>query len=53
MAGDYREVQFGKYCSTCVHKDVSENNPEGACWDCLEEPLNIDSEKPVGYKPAE
>ena len=52
MAGDYREVRFDKFCPTCKFKDVPENDPEGECWDCLEEPVNTDSEKPVKYKKA-
>lgn len=50
MIGDPKEVRFDKYCSTCKHKDVPESDPEGACWDCLEQFTNIDSEKPINYE---
>lgn len=53
MVGDSKEVRFDLYCQTCVHKDVPEGDPNGACFDCLENPVNTDSHKPTGYKKAE
>ena len=50
MQGDLKEVYFNQYCSTCKHKDVAEDDPNGACWDCLEQPANQDSHKPVGWE---
>ena len=45
---DVREVDFNKYCPTCKHaKKFEEDDP---CWDCLNEPTNIDSRKPVCWE---
>lgn len=45
MIGDNKEVFFNVYCSTCKY----EKRPETAnpCWDCLEQPVNVDTHKPV------
>lgn len=50
MIGDKKEVYFDKYCKKCEYK----NRPESAnpCWDCLEEPANEDSHKPLYFKEA-
>lgn len=42
---EYFEVDFGKYCKTCKHKDKKEI--EDPCCLCLEEPTNLHSQKPV------
>ena len=47
-----KEVYFNEYCKKCVNKDVSEDDPEGDCWECLESPVNIDSHKPINFKEA-
>lgn len=47
---EYRMVEFQKYCETCEHKAGSENDENSPCWHCLEEPINLYSEKPVNYK---
>lgn len=52
MVGDNKEVYFYQYCSKCENIDVSESDPEGACWECLESPTNVDSHKPVNFKEA-
>lgn len=46
---EYREVNFEKYCKTCKN----EKRPETQipCCYCLEEPLNLFSEKPVKWEP--
>lgn len=38
-------VDFEKWCKTCKHHDKPEN--ESPCWECLDEPTNIDSRKPI------
>lgn len=41
-------VDFKKYCETCKHKDTDEcKNP---CNECLDNPANVDSHKPVNYE---
>ena len=44
----YKEVQFDKYCKKCKHKIKNEN--EEPCDECLSEPTNLYSEKPIKYK---
>ena len=53
MIGDEKEVYFHQYCNKCLYKDQNESNPNSKCWDCLEEPVNIDSHKPINFKEAE
>lgn len=43
-----REVDFNRYCKTCAHKDVKEK--DDPCFDCLQEPMNQNSHKPVRYE---
>ena len=52
MVGDNKEVFFDVYCPRCEYKGVSESDPNGKCWDCLESPVNVDSHKPVNFKEA-
>lgn len=44
-------VEFEKYCQTCEFIDY--NDAEDPCHDCLNNPTNINSRKPVRYKKAE
>lgn len=53
MEGDYKEVYFDQYCIKCKYINDDENDPESPCWDCLENPTNQDSHKPVNFKPAD
>lgn len=52
MIGDPKEVYFKDYCNKCEYKDVSESDVNGMCWDCLEQPFNTDSHKPINFKEA-
>ena len=45
------EVYFDKYCKTCKHELLKEN--ESPCDFCLEEPVNLGSHKPVKWEEAE
>lgn len=47
MESNLKEVYFGAYCPKCVHKDVAE--ADEPCFDCLAEPANVDSHKPVKW----
>lgn len=44
----YKEVYFDQYCQTCKHCDKAET--EDPCYDCLAEPANTYSHKPVKYE---
>ena len=43
-----KEVYFGQYCKICKHFDL--NDDEEPCCDCLSEPVNQYSHKPVKYE---
>lgn len=44
-------VEFHEWCKKCVHYSKSES--EDPCWECLDEPVNEDSRRPVNYEPKE
>lgn len=45
------EVDYEKWCPTCKHKDEKESCD--ACNDCLNQPWNIDSRKPINWTEGE
>lgn len=45
---EYREVDFEAYCKTCKYEKRPETREP--CCDCLEEPTNLFSEKPVKWE---
>lgn len=48
---DYKEVYFGQYCQLCKHETKAES--EMPCAECLEEPINLYSNKPVRFEAKE
>lgn len=44
-------VEFDKYCKTCEYEDYDEY--EDPCHECLNNPSNTYSHKPVNYKEKE
>ena len=44
----YKEVYFDQYCKTCEYEKCKEE--ENPCDDCLNEPVNLYSHKPVMWK---
>ena len=48
MEDNYKEVYFGEYCKTCKYFKMNETDEP--CDDCLNNPVNLDSHKPVRYK---
>lgn len=44
----YKEVYFHEYCKTCVNGDCS--NVDEPCNECLDNPLNLYTHKPVKYE---
>ena len=48
---DYKEVYFNIYCKTCKYYGLDEN--QDPCNECLGEPMNLYSHKPVCYKEVE
>lgn len=43
-----KEVYFDKYCKTCEHSKLGES--EKPCDECLGEPVNLYSHKPVKWE---
>lgn len=48
MEGHEKEVYFGEYCKKCIHEKEPED--QDPCNDCLNNPSNIDSHKPLRFK---
>lgn len=48
---DIEFVDFEKYCKTCKHRDLIES--KDPCNECLDNPVNYNSEKPVKYEEEE
>lgn len=51
LENDYKEVYFGEWCSKCKHYKKRED--EDPCYDCLDEPVNVHSHKPVYFEEPE
>lgn len=41
-------VDFEKYCKKCEYNNTAESDVP--CWECLEQPVNYNSEKPIRFK---
>ena len=48
MNDGYKEVYFNEYCKTCKYATKAED--DDPCFDCLNEPVNVYSHKPVNYE---
>lgn len=48
MEHEYKEVYFHEYCKTCKYVNVED--VKDPCNDCLGEPANLHSHKPVYYE---
>lgn len=44
----YKEAHFYEYCKKCKNRDVS--NTEEPCDECLSEPTNLNTHRPVKYE---
>lgn len=51
MEDTYKEVYFGEYCKSCKHLEKAET--DDPCDECLNEPVNLHSHKPVKYEAKE
>lgn len=47
----YKEVYFHQYCKSCKHKDVKDTDEP--CNECLDNPTNLYSHKPVNWAKKE
>lgn len=48
MNEDYKEVYFDQYCKTCKH--CKKENTDEPCNECLDNPINLYSHKPVKWE---
>lgn len=48
MEYTYKEVYFGEYCKKCKHMNC--NSDEEPCNECLTNPVNEHSHKPVKFE---
>lgn len=48
MDNNYKIVEFDKYCKTCKHSKVKDN--EEPCDECLDNPVNVNSHRPVNWE---
>lgn len=51
MENAYKEVYFKDYCDKCKHKELKED--EDPCYDCLAEPVRVNSHKPINFEEAD
>lgn len=51
MSEGLKEVRFDLYCKKCKHKDKKQT--ETPCDECLAEPANVNSRKPVKFEEKE
>lgn len=47
---DYQEVYFDEYCPKCKHVDVDDTKSGEPCDECLDNPMNLYSHKPVNFE---
>lgn len=48
MEEGYKEVYFDDYCDSCKYANLDEDDTP--CDECLSNPVNVYSHKPVKYK---
>lgn len=51
MLNEYNEVAFSEYCLRCKHKDC--DHWMDPCNECLSNPVNLHSNKPVKFEEKE
>lgn len=48
MENMYKEVYFNQFCQSCKFEEKKEE--EDPCYDCLAEPMNVHSHRPVKWE---
>lgn len=48
MNDGYKEVYFNEYCKTCKYEKTPEE--DDPCYECLTNPVNLYSHKPVSWE---
>ena len=47
---EYKMVHFHEYCKKCKHENVADDGATEPCNECLENPTNLYSHKPVKFE---
>lgn len=50
VPNEEKEVDYETYCAKCVYKDDDPSNENSPCDECLDNPTNMYSKKPVMFK---
>ena len=50
MEEQYKIVHFHEYCKTCEYFKENDDSYNETCDECLYEPVNLHSHKPVKWK---
>jgi hypothetical protein len=45
-----KEVWYNVYCEDCTHYEEDPSDVDSKCYDCLAEPVNSYSHKPVYFE---
>ncbi len=48
MEDIYKEVYFDRYCKNCTYEKTAEKDEP--CYECLNNPVNLYSHKPVNFE---
>lgn len=48
MENNFKEVYYDEFCKKCKFEEREED--EDPCWYCLDEPMNINSHKPLEFR---
>ncbi len=48
MEDIYKEVYFDQYCKNCKYEKTAEKDEP--CYECLNNPVNLYSHKPVNFE---
>jgi hypothetical protein len=50
-SNNIKEAYYHEYCNKCKYCETSD--AEDPCNDCLNQPFNYDTHRPINYKPKE
>lgn len=48
---EYKEVRYDKYCAKCKNSNIA--GYEEPCNECLDNPMNLYSQKPIKFEEKE
>lgn len=53
MELEWREVKFCDFCHTCKHEKVDDTKWEEPCNECLENPVQMHTNRPLKWEAKE